>query len=95
MLEVPGLGNASPRSALFDQSFGPMDLDFRGAWARDASIRIQGRISGGTVWLPDNVTIEGIDRGRAPAPWSQPEIPFPTLRLDVSAHHPAQLLFIE
>lgn len=93
-IEVSGLGNASPRLALFDQKLGPMDLDFRGAWSRDADIRIKGRISGGTVWLPDNVTIEGIDRSRAPMSLSRPEIPFPTLRLDISAQA-TTLVFIE
>jgi len=80
-IEVTQLGNASPRSVVFQQHLGAVDLDLRGPWSRDAEIRIHAPMAGGTLWLPDGVAITGIE-GRTDRFRSTPaaaEVPPPTL----------------
>ena len=55
------LGNASPRLLEVDFSMGGLELDLRGAWREDAEIDIKASMGGGAVWLPRDVTIEGLD----------------------------------
>jgi len=84
-IEVTGLGNASPRTALLEQRFGELDLDLRGAWLRDAEIQIDAEIAGGSLWLPDDVVVEGLEgRFDRPGPVSAGELPTPRLRLAVT-----------
>lgn len=84
-LEVTGLGNASPREALLEQRFGELDLDLRGAWLRDANIRIDAKLAGGSLWLPDDVVVEGIDpREMLPLAPVAEELPSPRLRLSIT-----------
>ena len=84
-LEISSLGNASPASASITQRLGALGLDLRGAWLRDAEIHIQGgRASGGSIWLPSNTRIEGLETaGPFTAPGPVPEIEPPTLRFDM------------
>lgn len=84
-VEVTWLGNASPARAVIEQRFGELDLDLRGPWSRDADIRIDARIAGGTVWLPRDVVVEGRgERSEAPELVTGEGFPKPRLRLSVS-----------
>jgi hypothetical protein len=78
-----GLGNASPRRTRITQDIGALDLDLRGAWVGDAQIDIIGTVAAGSVWLPSDVNLLGIeDPGIAP-PATQSELTVPTLDLNV------------
>lgn len=92
-VEVTTLGNASPAEARFDQGVGALDLDLRGAWSRDAKIFIDGRIAGGSIWLPRNVAIEGLDPARFRPPSELAE-GGPTLDLAVTSQL-GQLIIVE
>jgi hypothetical protein len=84
MVKVARVGNASPGHVEIAQHMGAIDLDLRGAWLRDADVRIEGHVAGGSIRLPRNVTIEGLDvvpRG----PGRDAEVPSPTLRLSLSS----------
>jgi hypothetical protein len=81
---VVGLGNASPRKTVFFQHVGAVDLDLRGAWSRDAEIRVIGGVAGGSLWLPDNVTVRGLGERYAIRVAEDSELSLPTLRLSVS-----------
>ena len=62
-------------------------------WRQDADVHIEGRTAGGTVWLPDDMRIEGVDR----QPFglgSNAEIQPLTLRLTVDARK-NQILLID
>jgi|GEM_PF-5222064 len=94
-VKVVGLGNASPRTAFFLQHLGELDLDLRGAWVRDAEIDARAYIAGGTVWLPRNVEIEGLDGRRSGlAPVTGDEIPRPRLRV-TPTEYGGRLVFID
>ncbi len=58
------LGNASPRMLEVDHSMGGMNLDLRGRWARDATIRIASSMGGGAVTIPRDVLIVGLQGAR-------------------------------
>jgi hypothetical protein len=83
-LSVVGLGNANPRKSRFVQHLGAVDLDLRGAWYRDAEVRLVGGAAGGSLWLPDNVTVRGIDEHRGIHTVGDPEVPLPTLDVSIS-----------
>ncbi len=85
-LEVTGLGNASPRETRIQQHLGELDLDLRGRWSRDGSVRLFVAVAGGRVWLPDGVRIErdGVPL-TAPDPHDA-EVPRPRLALDIGEH---------
>ena len=83
-LSIAGLGNASPRESVLLQHLGAVDLDLRGAWARDANLRLIGAAAGGSVWLPDDVRITGLDDSRGIRFDEDPEVPRPTLNLSIS-----------
>lgn len=93
-IEVTGLGNASPRRAVLKQRLGALDLDLRGAWLRDAEIRVDARFAGGSVWLPVDVEIEGVPGVMLPRPPDGNERPRPRLRLSVTRKG-GGLLFVE
>ncbi len=80
------LGNASPRSLEVDFRMGGMDLDLRGAWRNDADIRIDASMGGGSVRLPRDAVILGLEGQslRRPEMKSTPELPLPTLRFAVT-----------
>jgi len=78
------LGNASPRTLDVRYSMGGMSIDLRGEWQNDADITIDGSMGGGSVWLPDDVILEGLDRGGIDAP-VEAELKPPTLRFTVSS----------
>jgi hypothetical protein len=94
-VKVVGLGNASPETALFQQHLGELDLDLRGPWSRDADIRVKAFLAGGSVWLPGDLPVEGLDgrlfRPTAPTP---DEIAGPRLRLSVTEHG-GRLVFVD
>ncbi len=83
-LSVAGLGNASPRIARFEQRVGAVDLDLRGAWVRDADIFVEGSVAGGSVWLPSNVAIEGLDARQGFVLNRPQELAQPTLSISIS-----------
>ena len=78
------IGNASPRRLDVNYNMGGIDMSLSGLWLRDAEINILGRMGGGAVHLPEDVTIEGLDRGEIEAP-IEPELEQPTLRFSVSS----------
>ena len=53
-------------------------------WARDANLRLIGGAAGGSVWLPDDVRITGLDDRRGIRFDEDPEVPRPTLNLSIS-----------
>ncbi len=59
-LIATSLGNASPSILTIDQRMGGLDVDLRGAWVRDADVRIVCRMGGGALRLPEGVAIEGL-----------------------------------
>lgn len=83
-LSVVGLGNASPREVVLQQHLGTVDLDLRGAWSRDANVRLIGGAAGGSLWLPQDVRITGIDGLRGYRSDVDPELPGPTLNLSIT-----------
>jgi len=85
-LSVAGLGNASPRETVLFQHIGAVDLDLRGAWSRDGSVRVIGGGAGGSLWLPDNVEVTGLDTRHGVRFEKSPEIPLPRLELSVEEH---------
>lgn len=86
-IKVVGLGHASPAKAFFQQHLGELDLDLRGPWSRDADIRVNAFLAGGSVWLPSDLPVDGIG-GRLfrPETPSSDEVPKPRLRLSVTEH---------
>jgi hypothetical protein len=80
-----GLGNASPRRLDVSYRMGGLDMDLGGHWLADAEIDIRGEVGGGTVHLPSDVILEGLDLdlARRAAP-TAPEVQPPTLRFSVS-----------
>lgn len=86
-IKVVGLGNASPAEAFFKQHLGEIDLDLRGAWVRDADIDVRAYLAGGSVWLPSDLPVEGLD-GRLfrPGSTTADEVPRPRLRMTVTEH---------
>ncbi len=83
-LSVVGLGNASPRETWLLQHLGAVDLDLRGEWSRDAKVRLIGGAAGGSLWLPSDVTIRGLDENRGVLLEETPELSRPTLELSIS-----------
>ena len=78
------LGNASPKTLELRYSMGGMTADLRGRWVNDSDITIDGSMGGGSIWLPDDVIFEGLDRGGIEAP-ADPELKPPTLRFAVTS----------
>jgi hypothetical protein len=78
------LGNASPKKLDLRYSMGGMTIDLRGQWLNDSDITIDGSMGGGSVWLPDDVILEGLDRGGIEAP-ADPELKPPTLRFTATS----------
>jgi hypothetical protein len=83
-LSVVGLGNASPRETVLLQHIGAVDVDLRGAWTRDADVRLLSGAAGGSLWLPDNVRISGLDEQLGIRLDDDPELPRPTLNLSIT-----------
>lgn len=81
---LEGLANASPKKLDLHYSMGGMSIDLRGRWLNDSDITIEGSMGGGTVWLPDDVIFEGLDRGGIEAP-AEPELKPPTLRFTTTS----------
>jgi hypothetical protein len=84
-IEVTGLGNASPRSTRIQQHLGEIDLDLRGGWTRDADLRIGAYFAGGSVWLPEGVTIQGLE-DRFETATEPSELPRPVLHFKLERH---------
>jgi len=78
--EIDRIGNASPRVVDIRGSMGPTEVDLRGAWVRDADVRVRGSMGPAEIRLPRNVRLEGSGAGRPP---ELTEVPLPTLRLSV------------
>ncbi len=57
-LAVIGVGNASPRRFDVRQNLGDFDLDLRGAWRRDATVRATCTAGEIDAKLPENVQVE-------------------------------------
>ena len=83
-MSIVGLGNASPRKTRLVQHIGAVDLDLRGNWTRDAEVTLIGGFAGGSLWLPSNVRVRGIDEHRGIRLEQDPEVPLPTLDLSIS-----------
>ncbi len=64
-IEVTGLGHASPRDVRLHQRLGELDLDLRGPWSRDATLDLKVFMAGGSLWLPSNVLIDGLDSSQS------------------------------
>lgn len=77
-----GIGNASPKTLDAEFRMGGVNLDLRGAWQRDAEIRVNGSMGGAAVIVPSDVRVIGAP-GRVGLP-EDSDLPAPTLRLDVS-----------
>ncbi len=93
-LMLQALGNASPREVDVQHSMGALDLDLRGPWRVDSTIRANASMGGFLIQLPEGVRIEGLDRvsvGMGNADVSSlsdrpdPGPDAPTLRFDVRA----------
>lgn len=85
-LSVAGLGNASPRTTRLQQHIGAVDVDLRGAWVRDGRVSVTGGVAGGSLWLPDNVRVVGLEGRIDRSGGEASELPRPTLELSVSEH---------
>ncbi|HXV76799.1 MAG TPA: hypothetical protein VD788_10815 [Candidatus Polarisedimenticolaceae bacterium] len=77
-VEITGLGNASPDRTSVRQHLGEIDLDLRGRWVRDGEIRVGAALAGGTIWLPEGVTILGLEDRLEPVR-ERSELPRPVL----------------
>ena len=84
-LSIVSLGNASPKDARLFQHVGAVDLDLRGAWSRDARLSIVAGAAGGSLWLPDNVTLQGLDEHRGVGLSGDAETQRPTLDVSLRA----------
>lgn len=82
--EIRGVANASPRQLVIAQRMGGGEIDLRGAWVRDAEIRIDTLMGGGALRLPRDVRIVGLPGGPREAAASDLELRPPTLSLFVS-----------
>jgi hypothetical protein len=80
--ELEGLAGASPADLDINFRMGGMELDLTGEWARDAAIRISGRMGGGEVRLPAGVRLEGVPQRSLELDTGK-ELPGPTLRFEV------------
>jgi hypothetical protein len=92
-IEVSGLGNASPQTTRIEQRFGEIDLDLRGAWVRDGSVFVGARVAGGSIWLPGNVSIEGVEN-RLQAVSPPRELALPQLTIEIEQHS-GKLMLVE
>ena len=80
-LKLINLGNASPREIEIDAVMGTVEIDLRGEWRRDAEIDLETKMARGTLRLPRNVEVEGLElTGLA---MTDAEIPRPTLRFNI------------
>jgi hypothetical protein len=77
------LGNASPRRLDVSYRRGGIDMDLGGRWVADAEIHINGDMGGGTVHLPRDVILQGLDLGGIDPPVPSDLSP-PTLAFSVS-----------
>lgn len=59
LVEATGVGFASPSEIELRQSMGLLHADLRGPWRGDAVVNMEAKFTGGTVWLPSDVEIEG------------------------------------
>jgi hypothetical protein len=82
-ITVRKLGNASPRSIELDLIMGGGEFDFSGAWRRDAEISIETQMSGGTLTLPEEVNVQGLENWLTLS--RSQETPRPTLRFEVES----------
>jgi hypothetical protein len=82
-IAVRNLGNASPAVVKIEASMGGGEIDLRGAWRRDADVLLQSEMAGGTLRLPQGVTIEGLEGVFALS--GAEEIQRPTLRFAVES----------
>jgi hypothetical protein len=82
-MRLDRLGNASPARLDVHHGLGVAQVDLHGRWRTDADIDFQVAFGTGTLWLPDDVRIDGL--GRPLETLSERELPPPTLR--IGAHH--------
>lgn len=70
LVEVSGIGNASPRRMSVQGGVGDITLDFTGKWADSAEVDITAGVGSITLHLPDNVgvkvEVEGMSDINAP-----------------------------
>ena len=81
--EAAGLGNASPRTLDVVCRMGGADLDLRGAWVRDADIRMDVAMGGMGVRVPKDVQIQGVEGVDTQLQSDNPEMPLPVLRFSL------------
>ncbi len=83
-LAITSLGNASPRRLEVQHSMGGLFLDLRGRWVQDSEASIDFSMGGGSVRLPENVNIKGLDEEQAGSrPEAEPGLP--TLTISASS----------
>lgn len=78
--EASRLGNASPRVLEVVCRMGGADIDLRGAWSRDADIRLDLAMGGIGLQVPTDVQIEGLESPGKTLKTDQGEVPQPVLR---------------
>ncbi len=72
-LRIAGLGNASPESLALQAGDGEIAIDLRGAWRRDASLRLDVRLGDLVLMVPSDLDVEVDAAGRDPADLVLPE----------------------
>jgi len=78
--EASRLGNASPRVLEVVCRMGGADIDLRGAWSRDADIRLDLAMGGIGLQVPTDVQIEGLESPGKMMVTDQLEVPQVVLR---------------
>ena len=81
--EAGRLGNASPRILDVTCRMGGADIDLRGAWSRDADIRLDVAMGGMAVEVPDEVQVQGLEAFSGALLEENEELPLPVLRFSV------------
>jgi hypothetical protein len=82
-VRLGSLGNASPREIAIETTMGGGEIDLRGEWVRDADVRLEAKMAGGSIWLPDDVDVLGLEG--AVTGLVVEESPRPTLRFDAES----------
>lgn len=82
---VGGLGNASPAVTILEQSMGALVVDASGAWRNDGTLSMETSMGSGTLTVPKNIVVEGLDGITLNGTSTDPEVPLPVLKIETSA----------
>lgn len=83
-ISISQVGNASPRNLEVFCAMGGMQLDLRGPWQNDAEIRVDARMGGAAMRLPEGVRVVGL-AGSGVHLEGEAELDLPVLRFDISS----------